>query len=47
MFKINRDINKKSNVINNEQGMFMFVAKAEEPEHVRKRKQNYILKFKN
>ena len=32
MFKINRDINKKSNVINNEQGMFMFVAKAEEPE---------------
>lgn len=32
MFKINHDTITKSNVIENEKGMFMFVAKAEEPE---------------
>lgn len=32
MFKTNHDIITKSNVIENEKGMFMFVAKAEEPE---------------
>lgn len=32
MFKTKHDINKKLNGINNKQGMFMFLAKAEEPE---------------
>lgn len=32
MFKTKRDINTQINVIKNEQGMFQFVAKAEEPE---------------
>lgn len=32
MFKTNRDIIKKINVNQNEQGMFVFLAKAEEPE---------------
>ena len=32
MFKINHDLNVKSDVTKIEKGMFMFVAKAEEPE---------------